>query len=80
MNKEVPASFFNSPGHVRLREMFDEALEWPRHYRDLFFSGFYGRVESLVLIGSVADDRFVSGVEVLFDLLKHSMKKEKESK
>jgi len=80
MNKEVSTSFFNSPGHVRLREMFDEALEWPRHYRDLFFSGFYGRVESLVLIGSVADDRFVSGVEVLFDLLKHSMKKEKESK
>jgi len=77
MNKEVSTSFFNS---FRLREMFDEALEWPRHYRDLFFAGFYGRVESLVLIGSVADDRFVSGVEELFDLLNRSMKKEKESK
>ena len=76
MNKEVSTSFFNSPGHTRLREMFDEVLEWPRWDRDLFFAGFC-RVESLVLIGSVANDRFVSGVEELFDLLKRSMKKEK---
>jgi len=65
----------NYEGDRRMRAVFDEVVEFPRVARESFMAGFYGKVESLVMFGSVADDQFVASVEVWLAKIKERIEK-----
>jgi len=56
-------SGLNSEGNRRMQAVFDKSLGLPRSDQAFFFAGVYGKVMSLVLLGSVADNLFVEKTE-----------------
>jgi len=63
-------SSLNHEADRRMQAVFDEAVELSREDQGLFFSGFFGRVQARVMLGSALDDDFVSGVEDLLAQVK----------